>query len=166
MFLQIIRLREETAKMLEEQRQKEAQRVQRIWQQAGTWWQRTALIGNQKCISRILQLKVLHWHPVWDKKIFYANGEANYFFFFISLSMMGLINAVSRVAQFRQKTNPVNFICHRRINQLFAFSYCQTIVFILAHKNELLVNLVSSHNTKAATAVAAHTGVCTLLLFT
>lgn len=36
MFHQIIRLREETDKMLEEQRQKEAQRVQRIWQQAGT----------------------------------------------------------------------------------------------------------------------------------
>lgn len=37
MFLQIIRLREETEKMLAEQRQKEAQRVQRIWQQAGTY---------------------------------------------------------------------------------------------------------------------------------
>lgn len=51
MFHQIIRLREETERMLEEQRQKEAQRVQRIWQKAGTYQQRRTSNRSQQVIQ-------------------------------------------------------------------------------------------------------------------
>lgn len=51
MFHQIIRLRKETERMLEEERQKEAQRVQRIWCQAGTYQQRRTSSRSQQVIQ-------------------------------------------------------------------------------------------------------------------
>lgn len=50
-FHQIIRLREETERMLEEQRQKEAQRVQRIWHQAGTYQRRSTSNRSQQVVQ-------------------------------------------------------------------------------------------------------------------
>lgn len=53
---EIIRLREETGKMLEEQRQKEAQRVQRIWQQAASEVKGSTSTTNQ-VENPVLKLK-------------------------------------------------------------------------------------------------------------
>lgn len=88
-FHQITRLREETERMLEEQRQKEAQRVQRIWQQAGTYQQRRTSNRSQEVIQLDKELAYFISFQLFFLETFIFNIEQLLYSLHLSTSQLG-----------------------------------------------------------------------------